>query len=400
MGEGQLRPDTVAVHARKAGTKSVNEPEIAPIYASAVFRFESLTQVDEVWTGRQKGYVYSRMANPGVEAVERSVDLLEGGIGTVACASGMAAMNIMLEGCHRPGGRIVSASVLYGATRSLLERYASERGLGLRFVDIADLNEVGDALKDGADMLFCESISNPMMQVADLPKLAELAHEAGALLAVDNTFATPVLLRPFAHGADIVMHSCTKYMNGHDDVMAGTVTVSPGAPKAEELLAKIRRSKTLLGPVLSPFEAWLLQRGIRTLGVRMARHSSNASALAAALSKCSKVREVFYPGLEAASDPASPSSRLLKEGYGGMLSFTVKGGLKAAEKLIGSLSLATFVPSLGSFATTVSHPSSTSHRNMKAAEKKRTGITDGLIRVSVGLEDVRDIIDDFEKGLS
>ncbi len=399
MGKGGLRPDTMAVHAGKAGGRPVNEPEIAPIYASAVFRFESLSQVDEVWTGRQKGYVYSRMANPSVEAVEAAVDILEGGIGTVACASGMAAMNILLDGCYRPKGRIVSASVLYGATRSLLERYAAERGLGLEFVDITDLEEVGDALKGGADMLFCESISNPMMQVADLPKLSEMAHAAGALLAVDNTFATPVLLRPFVHGADIVMHSCTKYMNGHDDVMAGTVTVAETAPQAEALLGRIRQSKTLLGPVLSPFEAWLLQRGLRTLGVRMARHSSNAAALAEALSSSGKVKEVFYPGLEAVADPGCPSARLLTEGYGGMLSFTVKGGLRAAGKLINSLSLASFVPSLGSFATTVSHPASTSHRNMEAGEKKRSGITDGLIRVSVGIEDSLDIIDDFVRVL-
>lgn len=394
-----MGPKSMAAHAGSAHKLSVSEPEVAPIYASAVFRFGSLDQVEDVWTGRSKGYVYSRMSNPSVEAFEEAIDALEGAVGTVAASSGMAATNMVLDALLGHGERIVAASVLYGATKTLIEQDSARRGVGARFVDIVDLEDVKGAMEPGVKVLFCESVSNPLMEVADIPALASIAHEAGALLAVDNTFATPVLMRPLELGADIVIHSCTKYINGHDDVMAGTISVGGDKVDAPGLLEAIRHSRTLLGPVLSPFEAWLALRGVRTLGVRMERHSDNAFALAMALKGSDKVTAVHYPGLDAA-DPTCAAARLLQEGYGGMLSFELDGGREAVDGMIRNLSLAAFVPSLGSYATTISHPASTSHRSMPEDEKLKLGITDGLVRVSVGIEQEQDIVSDFTEALS
>jgi cystathionine beta-lyase/cystathionine gamma-synthase len=311
----------------------------------------------------------------------------------------MAATSIAFEALLRMGGRAVSASVIYGASKSMLQEEKQRRGIDSAFVDILDLKAVEDALSGGADMLFCESISNPLMEVADIPRLAELAHRCGAVFVVDNTFATPMLLRPIEHGADVVIHSLTKYMNGHDDIMGGSVSVSGRFRDAGRVLEAVRHAKTMYGPVLSPFEAWLVLRGMRTLGIRMERHSENAAALADALSTSKKVAKVCYPGLEAKSDASSPAARMLQDGFGGMLSFELKGGRETASRFISSLSMAAFVPSLGSYATTISHPGSTSHRGLTGEERLSSGITDGLIRVSVGLEDIEDIVSDFISAL-
>lgn len=399
MDSKKLGQNSCAVHGGRRLEPSTSAPEVDPIFASAVYRFRDLDHVDEVWTGKQNGYVYSRMANPGIEALERSIDALEGSLGTVACGSGMAATSIAFEALLKMGGRAVSASVVYGASKSMLQDERQRRGIDSAFVDILDLSAVEEALSGGADMLFCESISNPLMEVADIPRLAELAHRHGAAFVVDNTFATPMLLRPIEHGADVVIHSLTKYMNGHDDIMGGSVSVSGRFRDAGRVLEAVRHAKTMYGPVLSPFEAWLVSRGMRTLGIRMERHSENAAALADALCASGKVSKVCYPGLEAKSDACCAAARLLKGGFGGMLSFELKGGRETASRFISALSMAAFVPSLGSYATTISHPASTSHRGFTAEEKLSFGITDGLIRVSVGLEDAEDIISDFISAL-
>ncbi len=399
MDDMKLRRRSRAVHGGGRPQPSTSAPEVDPIFASAVFRFRDLDHVDEVWTGKQNGYVYSRMANPGIEALERSIDALEGSLGTVACGSGMAATSITFEALLKMGGKAVSASVVYGASKSMLQEEKQRRGIASSFVDILDLKAVEEALSGGADMLFCESISNPLMEVANLPRLAELSHRYGATFVVDNTFASPMLLRPIEHGADVVIHSLTKYMNGHDDIMGGSVSVSGNFRDAGRVLEAVRHAKTMYGPVLSPFEAWLVLRGMRTLGVRMERHSINAAALAEALLKSGKVAKVYYPGLQAKADACSPAARLLLDGFGGMLSFELSGGREAASKFISALRMAAFVPSLGSYATTISHPGSTSHRGFTSEEKLRSGITDGLIRVSVGLEDAEDIAADFISAL-
>jgi cystathionine beta-lyase/cystathionine gamma-synthase len=237
-----------------------------------------------------------------------------------------------------------------------------------------------------------------MMETSDIAVLAKVAHEAGAILVVDNTFASPVLCRPFELGADVVIHSCTKYMNGHDDVMAGSVSVGKGYGLALHDLDQVRKMRTLYGPVLSPFEAWLLLRGMRTLDVRMQRHCKNALALAKVLQRTEQIIKVHYPGLEDSSTHCA-ANKTLSGGYGGMLSFELKGGRQAAEKLILELKMASFVPSLGSYATTISHPAATSHRGFSADERELLGITDGLIRVSVGIEEEHDIICDFMEAL-
>jgi len=390
------RPKGIATTAVHAGTKvpeSVTMPKVPPIYAASVFSFDSLAQLDEVWEGRSKGYVYSRMRNPGIDLLEETVNSLEDGAGAVGFASGMAAITVSALSVLSAGDHVVSAKVLYGGTYSFFHDELPRRGVSTTFVDVNNLEEVRAAMRPNTRLLYFDTISNPLMEVADLDALASIAHESGAILAVDNTFASPVLCRPLEHGADLSIHSGTKYLNGHSDVTSG---VAVG--KDPELVAKVRSLASMYGPVPSPFDAWLMMRGIRTIDLRIRKCSENALALARFLAGHPKVAVVHYPGL-----PSSPykalADKYLSGGYGGMLSFAVHGGLEGARKVIDSLEMVELVPSLAGAATTVSHPAKTSHRGVPPAEREASGVGDGLIRVSVGIEDYADIEADFAEAL-
>ena len=368
-------------------------PKVPPIYAASVFSFDTLSQLDEVWEGRSKGYVYSRMRNPGIDLLEEAVNSLECGAGAVAFASGMAAITVSLLSVLSSGDHVVSAKVLYGGTYTFLHDELPKRGVSTTFVDVNNLAEVKSAMTPSTKVIYCETVSNPLMEVADLTPLAYIAAAGDAILVVDNTFASPVLCKPLDFGADVSIHSSTKYLNGHSDVTGGVAIA-----KYEPLAAKIRSLASLYGPVPSPFDAWLILRGIRTIDLRVKRCSENALRLAAFLATHPKVAAVYYPGL-CSSPHHMRGEQYLGGGFGGMLSFEAKGGLDGARKIIDSLEMAELVPSLAGVSTTVSHPAKTSHRGLPAAERIASGVADGLIRVSVGIEDYADIEDDFEQAL-
>ena len=384
---------TRAVYAGTSTFESRSRPAVTPIYTAAVFSFESLAQLDEVWEGRAPGYIYSRMRNPTVEALEAAVNDLEGGNGAVAFASGMAASTLSVLSCVSQGDHVVAAKVLYGGTYTFFRDELPKRGVSASFVDIMDLDEVRSAVRPGTRVLYCETISNPLMVVADLSALADIAHGAGAVLMVDNTFASPVLCRPMEFGADVVIHSSTKYLNGHSDVIGGVSVAS-----SEKLAGDIRSLATLYGATPSPFDAYLTLRGLRTLDLRVKKASDNAMRLARFLKGHPRVREVYYPGLEGSSQRLL-AERYLSGGFGGMLSFEVEGGLEGASRFIDSLQMVELAPSLADVSTTISHPGKTSHRSVPEADREALGVRDGLIRVSVGVEEYDDIQNDFAQAL-
>lgn len=371
---------------------SATRPLVAPIYQTSVFDVESLELVDELYEGRAQGYIYSRDANPNVAILEQVMARLEGGEDAVACASGMAAIGMTLLALLKAGDHVVAASELYGGTSTLLQRHLTRYSVTTELVDITDLDAVQRALSRRPALLFVESISNPLLKVTDLEAIGEMAQRSGARLVVDNTLATPLLLRPLGLGADVVIHSATKFLGGHSDVTGGVTVASAG------LAASIRQAVRLWGATLDPFAAWLTVRGVRTLSLRMERACANALEVARFLSDQPAVKQVFYPGL-----PGHPqhslASRLLNGGFGSMVSFELSGGGEAASAFVKSVKLVRFAPSLGDTRTTLSHPARTSHRSLSPEERQAAGIGDGLVRLSCGIEAASDIIGDMEQAL-
>ena len=384
--------DTLAVHAGAKPSPSDTRSKISPIFASSVWAFDSLEQIDDVYEHRAPGYVYSRISNPGVEQLEQAITLLEGTEAAAAYSSGMAAIAMSLLAELQAGDHVLAHQVLYGGTYALFTNELSRFGVEATFVDFTDMEAVRGAIRPNTKVLYVETICNPLMEVIDIPAVVELARKTGAKVYVDNTFASPVHFQPCAVGADVVIHSATKYLNGHSDITGGVVASS------KEFIDRVKKVGTTYGPTLSPFDAWLVLRGIKTMAVRMERHSANALKLAEFLEKHPKVTKVHYPGL-CGSKTYSVAKRLLQGGCGGMLSFAVAGGMESARTVINGLQLTELVPSLAGPSTTVSHPGKTSHRAIPLAERQAYGVGDDLIRVSVGIENSADILADFEQVL-
>ena len=371
---------------------SVTRPLTAPIYQNSVFEIESLEQVDDIYEGRQDGFIYSRDANPNVSILERVVADLEDADDAVAFSSGMAAIGFTLLALLESGDTILAADALYGGTNLLLRQHLTRLGIGVEFVDATDLDAVENALDSEPRVILIESITNPLLSLPDVKATAELAHKRGTALVVDNTLATPVLLRPLELGADIVVHSATKSLGGHSDVTGGV------AAARADIAMQIRQSNRVWGSAPDPFATWLIARGIRTLPLRVERACQNAMRVAAFLSDHPKVCAVYYPGL-----PGHPQHELAKSmlvgGFGGMVSYDLHGGGVAASEFVRTLDMIKFAPSLGEARTTISHPAKTSHRSLTEDERAQSGITDGLIRMSCGLESPEDIIADLEQAL-
>lgn len=384
---------TTTVHAGAKMPQSATLPKVAPIFASSVWSFDRLKLIDDIYENREQGYVYSRISNPTVTQLEQALISLDGGEAAAAYSSGMAAISIALLAELRQGDHIVAHPVLYGGSYALLKNEFAKMGIETTFADFTDLDSVKQAINVNTKVLYIETICNPLMEVVDIPAIVRIARQAKVKVYVDNTFATPLLCRPLEYGADVVVYSATKYLNGHSDVTAGAIVSS------NEFMSKVRAVGTIYGPTLSPFDAWLVLRGLKTLALRMERHSANALSLAKFLASHPKVNTVNYPGLES-SPTFTVANKLLQNGYGGMLSFTVLGGLQGAQKIIDSLRMTELVPSLAGVATTTSHPGKTSHRAIPAAEREQYGVGDGLIRVSVGIEHIDDIIADFSQALA
>lgn len=366
-------------------------PTSVPIYQSATFGSADSAELGDILADRRAGFAYSRIDNPTAAALAEAVAGLEGAEAAFAFGSGMAAIHGAVVPFLGAGDRIVSTSAVYGSTRTLFGRVLSRFGVQTTFVDPTDLDATEAALAGGARILYLETISNPTIVVADLTALTELGHRHGALVVVDNTFASPYLCRPAELGVDLVVESATKWLGGHSDVVAGVVSGS------RELIADVRAMQIDIGSIVAPFSAFLVLRGLATLHVRMDRHSSSALTIARYLEGQAEVKDVFYPGL--ASHPqALVAQRLLRSG-GGMLAFDL-ADRRVASSFLDALAIPPRTASLGAVQTICVHPPSTTHRQLDDADLVAAGIRPGLVRVSIGLEDVEDLIADLGAGLA
>lgn len=356
---------------------------IVPIYQTSTYVQEEL--------GRHKGYEYSRTANPTRVALERNLSRLEGGQFGFAFASGMAAINTVLT-LFKSGDHVVAGRNLYGGTFRLFERVLKDFGFQFTYVDTMRLASIEGAIRGNTRLLFLETPTNPVMEITDIAAASELAHRRGLLVAVDNTFMSPYLQRPLELGADIVIHSTTKYLNGHSDGVGGAVVMNDAG-----LSERLKFLQNAAGAVLGPMDSWLVLRGVKTLAVRMRQHSENGMAVAKFLAGHPMVELVHYPGLP--SHPQYELGRKQMSGPGGMLSFET-GSLENARTVLNAVRLCSLAESLGGVETLISHPATMTHASVPREERERLGITDGLVRVSVGIEDVEDLIADLDQALA
>lgn len=383
------RPETAGARAdAPRGYRETPRPETMPIYQTSVFSFADVDDVTEYHESRPAGrYLYTRNGNPNVDTLAESVAAWEQADAACAAASGMGAISGVLFALCRAGDHILLSRDIYGGTfvlaRTILERF----GVTVSTADLSDASEVERAVTARTSLIVAESIANPLLQVADIPALADAAHERGALLMIDNTFATPFLCRPLALGADLVVHSATKYIGGHSDVSAGAVC------GAGELVARVQQAIVTVGASLSPFEAWLAVRGVKTFHLRMERQCANALHLAKTLALDGRV-QVHYPGL-----PSHPQHRLAQERLGGhfgaIVTIRLPGGGDQVNRFMNALPDIPFAPSLAGVRTTLSHPWTTSHRGFPEEDRLASGITPGLVRISVGIEEPGDLTNEI-----
>jgi cystathionine beta-lyase/cystathionine gamma-synthase len=388
---------TRAVHAGEHLPPDDFTPVVGPIHPTVGFVYEHMDDLDQVFGSTRDGYVYPRYGSPTVTAFEKAVADLEGGEAAFAFASGMAAIHVaLLAAGVRQGSKVLAAMDVYGATYTMLKRLFAELGVQTRLVDVTDLKAVETALEEMRPMVVvAETISNPLLKVADQPALIDRAHRRGAQVLIDNTFASPYLFNPCAHGADYVMHSATKFIAGHGDVLAGVIVSSAESRK------KMFEINKMIGSTLGPFEAWLAMRGLKTLPLRMRQQCENTVQVARWLETHPRIERINYPGLMC--HPQHELARRLFEGkgFGALISFEIAGADKAAVfRFMDALELCLPATTLGDIYTLLLHPATSSHRGLTDAERMEVGIRDGLVRLSVGIEDVGDIIADLEQALA
>lgn len=377
-----MRIQTRTVHIGVDKDSAYNSV-ITPIYQTSTFRFEDI--------GKTRGYDYSRTANPTRKALEESLASLEGGIHASAVATGMAAITTVLH-LFRAGDHILCTHDCYGGTERLLRTYASQFGLEVSYVDLSRPQDVEPAFRANTRAVWIETPSNPLLNILDIGALSQQAHRHGALSIVDNTFLSPINQRPFELGADVIVHSTTKYLNGHSDVVGGAVVVNSG-----ELAARIQFLCNALGQGASPFDSWLVLRGIKTLAPRMKEHERNAAAVAEYLETHRNVTRVYYAGLK--SHPQHDLAKRQQYGFGGMVSFDVRGGRPEAEHVLRSTRIFALAESLGGVESLIEHPATMSHASMHPELRERAGIHDRVIRLSVGIEDTQDLLEDLDRAL-
>ncbi len=394
MTDDHKSPQSDATIAARGGwtPEFITRPSAPPIYMTTAFDLEDLGQLDAIATGREAGYIYTRDGNPNHEAFAADVARLEGADAGIVSASGMGALTAALLALVKSGDHIIAGRVLYGRTGQLINHLCASFGVKVTYVDVADPEAIRSAVTPETRLAIVESVSNPLVEVTDLPAVVQALGTVPLL--VDNTFATPCLLRPIEHGAQLVWHSASKYLNGHGDVMLGVMV------GAAPLMRKIRGALSLYGMNSNPMETWLGSRGLRTLPLRMARVSESALTIAQFLQSQPAISRVYYPGL-----PTHPThglaQRLLTRGSGGMLAFDLKGGRPAVDAFFRSLAdTIPFSPTLADARTTLSYPAGTSHKFMTAAERAACGITDGLVRLSIGLEDAPDLMRELGAALA
>ena len=381
---------TLGIRAAEPRTSEMEHS--AAIFPTSSFVFQSAAEAAAVFSGEKAGNIYSRFTNPTVRAFEERLAIMEGGECCVATASGMAAVLATVMTFCKSGDHVLTARSLFGSTISLLNNYFAKLGIATTYVDPCDLAAWEQGFKPNTKLVFVETPTNPLLETADIRALAKLSQKHHALLVVDNAFLTPVLQQPFKLGADIVIHSATKYLDGQGRCVGGAV-IGDKERVGKDVFAFLRTA----GPSMSPFNAWVFLKGLETLQLRMKAHSENAMKLAQWLTQQRKVTRVFYPGLP--DHPQHALARRQQTGFGGVVSFEVKGGRKAAWKVIDSVQMISITANLGDTRSTITHPTTTTHARITPEARAAAGINEGLLRIAVGLENIEDIIDDLKAGL-
>ena len=382
---------TKAVHAGVEDNEHL--AVVPPIYQTSTFKFRDADHGASLFSGSGKGYIYTRMGNPTIKALEDAVAQLEHGHKGLACASGMAAIHTVFGTYLAKDNHIICSEAVYGPTNTLLATVLTKFGVDVSFVDTDNLSAVKNAVKSTTKMIYVESPGNPTLCISDIKAISEIAHSNRAIMVVDNTFSSPILQKPLLLGADVVLHSMTKFLNGHADVVGGMIVA-----KDEDSFKLMRKTLNLLGGNFQPQEAFLVHRGIKTLALRMERHCSNAQKIAEFLESHAKVEKVSYPGLK--SHPQHELAKKQMSGFGGMISFEVKGGIEGGKIVMNSVKLCQLAVSLGGVETLIQHPASMTHAIMGKEQRLEAHITDGLVRLSVGIEDVNELIEDLDQALS
>ncbi|MDT7524860.1 methionine gamma-lyase [Pseudidiomarina sp. GXY010] len=385
------QPATVTIHGGKA--KDEHGALVSPLYQTATFAFANTAQGSARFAGEEPGYIYSRLGNPTITELEQRVAALEDYPAAAATATGMGAVSAAMLAFLQQGDHVLVSDAIYGCSFALFSHLFTRFGIEVSFVDMADLEQTAAAMQTNTKLVFLESPVNPHLKVIDIAAVAAIAHAGDAKLVVDNTFMTPLLQQPRRQGADLVLHSATKYLNGHGDVVAGIVCGS-----AEDIeLIKLTTLKDM-GATMSPHDAWLILRGLKTLDVRMQRHCENAQQVAEYLRDHAQVREVYYPGF--ADHPAQPLMGTQMHGAGAVIAFELCGDINTARQFLDSLQLITIAVSLGDAETLIQHPASMTHSPYTPEARAAAGITDTLVRISVGLEAVSDILSDLEQAFT
>ena len=391
MSKQNLRFNSKLIHG--GGYKNKLGSVNVPIYQSSTFEFESAEEGARCFTGESDGYIYTRLGNPTIHVLERTVAELEKGFGGIATSSGMGAVSTVYMALLSKGDHMISSDAVYGPSRGLMEDHFSRFGVESTYVNTSDVENIKKAIQPNTKVLYIETPANPTIDISDLKACSDIAKENNLLMVVDNTFSSPYLQRPIEFGADVVFHSVTKFINGHADVVGGIIVV-----KEEALYKKIRSMMIAMGCNMDPHQAYLVIRGLKTLGIRVEKAQQNAMILAEYLEKHPKIEWIKYPGLK--SHPQYEIAKKQMDGFGAMISFGLKGGLEAGRTLMNNVKVAILAVSLGGVETLIEHPASMTHSKVSQEDKKKAGISDGLVRYSVGIEDVEDLLWDLEQALA
>lgn len=386
-----LHEDSILIHG--AEIEENFGAAVTPIYQTSTFKFKNADDGAACFAGEAPGYIYTRIGNPTITALEKTIAELEHGAKCVVVGSGMAAVNTVYAALLQSGDHIISTDAVYGPSRVVMEKYWANFGVESTYINTTDIENIKKSVRPNTKVLYIETPTNPTIAITDLKACCEWAHQHGILVVVDNTFCSPILQKPIDLGVDVVLHSITKFLNGHADIVGGCVI-----SKTNELDAKMRAVMVNFGFNMDPTQAYMVIRGLKTLSIRVLKQQENAQIIAEWLEKHPKIEWVSYPGL-----PSHPQYELGKKqmaGPGSLISFGVKGGIKAGKQLMDSVKMILLAVSLGGVESLISHPASMTHSKMQKEAREAAGISDGLVRFAVGIEDVRDIIADLEQALS
>ena len=391
MSNNKLKLESVLIHG--AEIEENMGAAVTPIYQTSTFKFKNADHGAACFAGDDPGFIYTRIGNPTIGALETTIAEIEHGFGAIAVGSGMAAVNTVYMGLLKGGDHMISSAAVYGPSRVVMEKYWSNFGVESTYLDTTDIEKIKKAIQPNTKMIYIESPANPTMDITDIKAVCELAHSKNILVVVDNTFCSPVLQRPLDLGADVVLHSMTKFLNGHADSVAGCVVA-----KDKDIYAKLRGTMVNLGCNMDPTQAYMVIRGLKTLKIRVLKQQESARILAEWLEKHPKVEWVKYPGLP--SHPQYELAQRQMSGPGSLISFSLKGGIQAGKVLMDNIRMILLAVSLGGVESLMSHPASMTHSKMSKESREAAGITDGLVRFAVGIEDVEDIKADLEQALN